>query len=370
MQQRALADAVVADDSDPVAAHDAQREVLQQRPPVVAVRDVANLDDLAPGDFARLVDLNARRARALDARRAHLAQLLERAHASLVARLARLDALANPDSLPRRASCRTARSADPRPRRSCAFLRQIVAVAAGPAAQLAAIDVDDARGDLLDEAAVVRDEQNGAGMSSHGVLEPFDRTDVEMIGRLVEQQQLRVRDERLGERRAPPPAAGQLAHAVIGRQAELADDGCDAHVDVPAAAGVDFALQGFDFAQRGSVVGAVAVSRSNSAMRCELTGHAARHEVADELGRFVGELLLEQAPAQTSGLLDGAVVGLLGAGDQLQRRRLAGAVAADQAHALAGLDREIGVDEDSLLAEGDRNGVEAHQRGHGKTSGS
>ena len=91
------------------------------------------------------------------------------------------------------------------------------------------------------------------------------------------------------------------------------------------------------------------------------------HVVAHELGRFVGELLVEQARAQASGLLDGAVVGLLLAGDQLQRRRLPGAVASDQADALTGLDGEVGVDEDALLAERDGDGVEAHQRGHGRT---
>ena len=76
--------------------------------------------------------------------------------------------------------------------------------------------------------------------------------------------------------------------------------------------------------------------------------------------RLVGQLLLEQAPAQVSRLLDGAGVRLLGARDQLQRRRLTGAVAADQAHALAGLDPEVGVDQDSLLAEGHGDRVEAH----------
>jgi hypothetical protein len=74
--------------------------------------------------------------------------------------------------------------------------------------------------------------------------------------------------------------------------------------------------------------------------------------------------LLEHAPAQTTGFLHGAVVGLLSARNQLQRGRLAGAVAANQTHALAELDREVRVDQNSLFAECDRNGCETDQGGH------
>ncbi len=126
-----------------------------------------------------------------------------------------------------------------------------------------------------------------------------------------------------------------------------------AYVDVPAAAGVDFALQGLDVAQCRSVVRAGSRQALELGDSFELPRHATRHEVADELGGLIRELLLEHAPAQTRRHLDGAVVGLLRTRDQLERRRLAGAVAADQADALARLDREIGVDEDSLLAKRD-----------------
>ena len=63
-QQRALADAVVADDAEPVAAHDAQGKVLQQNLICETVSDVAQLDDFAPGDLVRLIDVNPRGARA------------------------------------------------------------------------------------------------------------------------------------------------------------------------------------------------------------------------------------------------------------------------------------------------------------------
>ena len=162
-QQRTLADAVVADDSDTVAAHHAQREIAQQLSTVVAVRDVVKLDDLAAGHFGRFVDLDSRRAGPFDAFCANCSQLFERSHAALVACPACFDALANPDFflgqlLVEKGVLSIFLFVTFRP------LREVVAVAAGPAAQLAAIDIDDPRRDFLDEAPIVSHEQHGAGI--------------------------------------------------------------------------------------------------------------------------------------------------------------------------------------------------------------
>ena len=46
----------------------------------------------------------------------------------------------------------------------------------------------DARGDVFEEVAVVRDEDDGAGEGAQEFLQPRDRRGVEVIGRLVEQQ--------------------------------------------------------------------------------------------------------------------------------------------------------------------------------------
>ncbi len=98
-QQGGLADAVVADDAEAVAAHDAQREIFQQGPTFEAVRDIARLDDLATREVRRLVEQNTCGARPFDSFRADLTQLLERAHASFVACPARFDTLADPGFL-------------------------------------------------------------------------------------------------------------------------------------------------------------------------------------------------------------------------------------------------------------------------------
>ena len=63
----------------------------------------------------------------------------------------------------------------------------------------------------------------------------------------------------------------------------------------------------------------------------------------------------------------GARIGLLEPGDQLQHRRLAGAVGADHAHAGARLDREVEPVEHGSAAERLADGVERNE-GHGASS--
>ena len=72
----------------------------------------------------------------------------------------------------------------------------------------ALVDLDDPRGDDVEEVAVVRDEDHRAGKALQIVLQPADRFGVEMVRRLVEQQQVRLAGERAAERDPALFAAG------------------------------------------------------------------------------------------------------------------------------------------------------------------
>src|SRR5262249_5886920 len=52
----------------------------------------------------------------------------------------------------------------------------------------AAIELEDPAGDVVEEVAVVGDDQNRAGIIAQVTFEPADRLGVEMVGGLVEQQ--------------------------------------------------------------------------------------------------------------------------------------------------------------------------------------
>jgi hypothetical protein len=67
----------------------------------------------------------------------------------------------------------------------------------------AVVDVEDVGGDVVEEALVVGDDERAPG-SHEELLEPADRQDVEVVGRLVE-------EERVGARRRAPARAGRGA---------------------------------------------------------------------------------------------------------------------------------------------------------------
>ena len=69
------------------------------------------------------------------------------------------------------------------------------------------MQVGDARHDGVEEVAVVRDEDHGVRVRAQVLLEPVAGVEVEMVGGLVEQQQVGPAEQQLGQRDAHLPAA-------------------------------------------------------------------------------------------------------------------------------------------------------------------
>jgi len=79
---------------------------------------------------------------------------------------------------------------------------------------------------------------------------------------------------------------------------------------------------------------------------------------------LTGQGLFELADVNVVAPHDVAAVRLDGAGDEAEQRRLAGTVTPDYAHPFARFEREVGVAQDDLLTETERDVVEI-QQGHG-----
>src|SRR6185436_12004814 len=90
-----------------------------------------------------------------------------------------------------------------------------VVVAAGIRDDRLVVDVGDVRADVVEEMPVVRNHDQRAFVPAEKVLEPVDRVEVQVVGRLVEQQRRRVAVERLGEQDPDLLAALQLAHGPL-----------------------------------------------------------------------------------------------------------------------------------------------------------
>ena len=90
-------------------------------------------------------------------------------------------------------------------------------VIAGVGGQLLLCDLVDAFHDLIHELAVMGDHQERAGVRLEIILQPEQRHQVEVVGRLVEQEEVGLHDEQACEMRAHDPATAHLT----GRASEI-----------------------------------------------------------------------------------------------------------------------------------------------------
>ena len=82
------------------------------------------------------------------------------------------------------------------------FLQQVGREVAGVGQQLAAIQLDDAGGHVVQKRAVVGDGDDAAREVDQQALQPFNRIKVQVVGRLIEQQHIGLRHQGLRQRHA------------------------------------------------------------------------------------------------------------------------------------------------------------------------
>ena len=169
------------------------------------------------------------------------------------------------------------------------------------------------------------------------VGQPRDALDVEVVGRLVQQQQVGVGHEQLGQGQPPALAAGHRA---------------DDRLEAAHVRGVDAAEQPLEDVTDARVAGP------------DVLGQRAEHRGADRGGGVEGVDLRQHAAGQPAEVGHAALVDLLAAGEHLQQGGLAATVAADDADAAAGVDAEGDVVEDEGGAEGEGRPLDGDEVGH------
>jgi hypothetical protein len=95
-------------------------------------------------------------------------------------------------------------------------LLDVLAVISDVVGQLSQVDVCDTRDNGVQEIPIVRHENDGVGIRAEILLEPVACLQVEMVGGLVEQQQVRAAEQELGERDAHLPAARERFTRSVG----------------------------------------------------------------------------------------------------------------------------------------------------------
>ena len=109
---------------------------------------------------------------------------------------------------------------------------------------LAAVELENPARHVVEEVAVVGHDQDRAGIVAQMAFEPRHRLGVEMVGRLVQQQQFGLVEQQLAQRDAAALAARELGHVgIVGRAAQRVHRLIDLAVEIPEVRGLDLVLQ-------------------------------------------------------------------------------------------------------------------------------
>ena len=289
------------------------------RPVAVGERHVLGMRrQVAAAQF--LLQFHAHLARGRPPLLAFAPHLLQGPHAAFVARPPGLDALADPGFLLGQLLVEQGvLLLLGGQRRFLAFQKRVVI--ARPVEQLAAVELQDPAGQLAEEHAVVGHEHQRGVPAVQELLQPVDGVDVQMVGRLVQQQQIGL----------ARPARGPAARGVSSRTTASRTG---APRPVPCATGC--APRAARRARPVPVRRRPAAGRRRPLRDAARGGLAAPPAGAGPRGRR-GEQHL-------------AVVRLDLAAQDPQQRRLAGAVASQQPDALAALD--LAADDPAAAARG------------------
>ena len=208
-----------------------------------------------------------------------------------------------------------------------------------------AIELEDPLGDVVEEVAVVGDRDDRARVLLQEPLQPVDRLGVEVVRRLVEQQQVGMAQQQATERDPPLLAAGELRDVgVVGRAAQGVHRDLDVAFQAPRVGGSDLVLErgllGTDGLVIGVRVGPLGHDRVVLVDEVLDLADAVEDVALDVLGGVELGLLAEEADGEAwreAGLTDEPLVE---PGHDPQQARLAGAVRPDDADLRARIERD------------------------------
>jgi len=224
------------------------------------------------------------------------------------------------------------------------------------------LEVEHVIGHRVEESAVVRDQQYRFIEIAEIPLEPARGDQVEVIGRFIEDEQVRGRSELPRQRQASALAARQrdcLTRARVHRvEAEPGEDRVH-----PGGSGIaTFMLKALEVVRilvehlgRGMITGITnrVRLRRQGVLQLQQLGEATRRGIPHRHRAAKIAVLIHHCDARPGGTRHDAASRLAVTSDQLHQGGLAGAVAPDHAPAFAALDLEGDAGEERFGAEDD-----------------
>ena len=200
-------------------------------------------------------------------------------------------------------------------------------VIALPDVQLAVLEVEDVIDRGVQQVAVMADDEGRALVFGEVVLKPEGAFEVEVVGGLVEEEEVGLREQNRRERDAHAPAAGKVRAGTLLRVFVKAE----ARKNPRGARG---RLIGVDVDEpRDDLGDAVRIGRGLLLLHQPRALEVGCENDVDERLRAGRRLLRDAAKAQALRHLDLAIVRVEVAREDFEQSRLAGAVAADHADA-------------------------------------
>ena len=343
LDQRRLAGAVGTEQTDTRTRHQLQLDLVQHRPLAIAEaafgqvqQRAGNLEGFAEAEIERRIHM----------RRGQLFQALQRLEAALrLAGLGRLGLEAADEVFHVRALrlllvvglLLLGQTLD-----AGALEGGITAPVLG---ELLLFDVDDLLDHRIEEVAVVGNQQQGARVAFQPAFQPEDRIEVQVVGGLVEQQQVGRAHQRLRQVEAHAPATGEVADPAFHLRRLETQPGqqlARAGVGAVAVGVVQFGVQA---RLGGAVVGRL--GGGQLALDTAQLDIAIKHIVHRQTLEVV-DLLAHVGDAPAGWQLAFAAIGTQFAAQQGEQAGLAGAIGADQTGLLTGMQGEVGLVQQTL----------------------
>ena len=350
LEQGRLADAVRAEDTDDAVAGQAEGEVLEQAAVAEALDQMADLDDHAAQARARRdLDLLEVQLAALVGLGGHLLVPLQPGPALGLAR-----PRAGPDPLElvlqALALLRVLGPLDLQPGR---LGLQVGGVVALVGVGVATVELEDPLGHVVQEVPVVGDRDDGARVLLQVLLQPLHALRVQVVGGLIEQQQVRLGQQQPAQRDPALLPAGQAGDLGVGRRAAQRVHGLlDLAVQVPGVPVVQLLLQAAHLLEQFVGIVGRHLLGDLVVLLEELLGlgHAVLDVAEHRLGLVKLGLLVEQADGEARHQAGIAIGRLLHPRHHPEQSRLAGTVRAHDADLRAGQERQRDVVENDLVA--------------------
>ena len=222
-------------------------------------------------------------------------------------------------------------------RQAGGLLLQPGAVVALPGDAFAAVELENPAGHMVEEVAVVGDGDDGAFVLLQVLLEPIDTLGIEVVGGLVEQQDVGLLQEQAAEGHAAALATAEVLHQlVLVGAAEGVHSALELLVEVPGIVSLEefckFSLTGDKFVEVGVGFGEGVVHFVVLLEQVNGLLHGLLHHFLDGLGVVELGLLLEVADAVARREDHLALIVFVDTGDNLHQAGLAAAVEADDAY--------------------------------------